>query len=101
MPANINFTEFTDEEIFLEDKEAANIFFGEITVPDATLADPGVVKKAAAVASLGVLTTYTITTLLEDGSTAQIEVVSKEDGDLMRSKINELIVALQAAGSLA
>ena len=66
MPANVNFTEFTDEEVFLQDKEAANTFFNNLTVPDATTSDRGVVKKAAAVAALGALTTYTITTLLAD-----------------------------------
>jgi hypothetical protein len=101
MPASITFTEFTDEEVFLEDREAANAFFNGIRVPDATTADPGVVKKAAAIAALDALATNTVTSLRDDGSQEVLEVVSKEDGDLIRAKINAIIAALQAAGVMS
>jgi hypothetical protein len=47
MPANITFTEFTSSTVLFENKEAANAFFHDITVPNATATTFGVVKKSA------------------------------------------------------
>lgn len=112
MPANITFTEFTDEEVFLEDKEAANIFFGTIQVPNATTEAYGVVKKAASIAGTEAgleaafnLTVYRVTVLEADGSETHIDTVDKTQVDAalnsLRIKLNALITALGNAGTIA
>lgn len=111
MPANVVFTEFTDAVVFLENKEAANTFFGTIEVPNATLESYGVVKKAASVAGSGDLTSpfsltlLTVRMLKEDGTYETVEVCDKTEVqtalNTLRTKVNALIAALQASGGIA
>lgn len=109
MPASLNFTTFTDDEVFLEDKEAANTFFGAITVPNATTLAYGVVLKGASVdaveaglSSAFALTTYRVQMLKEDGSFEYAELVDKTEAqnalNSLRTKLNSLIDSLKTAG---
>lgn len=105
MPANVNFTEFTDEEVFMEDREAANTFFENMTVPDATTASYGVVKKSTNVASIAVaynLTAISVQVLDSNNNIHEAQVVLKTEVDTalnaLRTKINDLLTKLAAAG---
>lgn len=112
MPANIIFPEFTDDEVFLESKEDANLFFESIEVPNATQTDYGVVKKAGSVAVPGgdisgavTLTTYRVQMLREDGTYEYAELCDVTEVKTIlqahRDKINGIILSLQTAGLLA
>ena len=46
MPAQLTFELFTDDEILFATKDAANDFFQNISIANATLTEFGVVKKA-------------------------------------------------------
>lgn len=98
MPIPISFTEFTDEEVFLANREAANEFFGDITVPDATDSTFGVVKKSVNLPALAAATYVSIPIMLADGSIETTQVVSKAAYDLLQAKMTALLVAMKSAG---
>lgn len=112
MPANINFPELTDEETFLESREAGNIFFGQFNVSNATTTTYGVVKRGASVDGIesGLvdpfsLTLYRVQVLREDGSYEYQELCDKTEVEnalnSMRLKLNAVIASLKNSGQLA
>jgi hypothetical protein len=100
MPANINFTAFTDPNIFFANKAAANQFFAGLTVSNATLAAPGVVTQMANIplASLPALQYVTVNILMPDGSVNATQVVSKASSDALYAAVLALVTNLQNAG---
>ena len=103
MPANINFTTFTDPNILFVSKDAVNTFFGSITVSDATATVPGVVKKAAVVNVDPLVTTPTydnLTVQNEDGTSTIYQVPDKNSFDALVNNFKTLIANLQSAGTL-
>lgn len=112
MPVTIDFPAFTDPETLFEDMEAANNFFGSITVPNATPTSYGVVKRGAAIASeLSVisaafeLTTYRVQVLRVDGGYDYQELCDKDQVqsalNQLRAAVVALVESLQDAGVIA
>lgn len=98
MPTPINFTEFTDEVVLWENKDAVNQFFSDITVPDATDSTAGVMTKAANVSAPVDITYLTINVTDETGTVTPYVVVSKSNYDELKSKVVSILLAMKAAG---
>lgn len=100
MPANIIFTEFTDPKVFFASRVAANQFFNAITVPDATTAVSGVIKKSGNIPATALpATTYVSLNALDaQGNVTITQVPSKNSYDQLYSFATNLLTALKAAG---
>ena len=104
MPSNINFTLFTDPTILWATKDAVNLFFQTVTVPNATISNFGVVKKATIPANPPsapiALSAVNVPILNADGTVTTYTFVSKADLDSLNTSINTLrttIINLQNA----
>jgi len=94
MPANINFTEFTNREVVWANVAAINTFFETITISDATSDTPGVVKQATMPGTVTATTIegkyYNINVMEEDGSTSVYPVALRETMDTVRTRLKTL-----------
>ena len=100
MPAHLNFTEFTDDEILWVNKEAVNQFFNSVTIGDASENDAGVIFAAANQAALGASTYVSINILDELGVVTTTQIVSKDAFDALKAAYDDLILKLKVAGTM-
>jgi hypothetical protein len=101
MPATLTFTQFTDTRLIFANREAANAFFGAITVAEAGASSAGVISQKAANVTFTYVApsdTHVIMPLMQaDGSMVTKNLCSFEQFELLRAQLEGLNTAFQAA----
>ena len=98
MPVPISYPPLTDPVVFLANLQAAQNFFNNFKVPDATAGTPGGVLKAANVAA-PLPTTYVNITIIDQNGNPQVtQVVSAQAYNNLYNQVSLLLLQLKTAG---